>query len=90
MGFKTTNYKVKNMGIEMPEAYAQLSDLMVGLDNIARGTFKIQQDRDSITTKQAVETKFLSCEVDKDLPLHKQVYEKAKETIFIDWEDDIV
>lgn len=49
MGFKTSNYEAKALGIVL-----------------------------------------FSCDIDKDLPLHKQVYEKAKEKRFKDWEDDIV
>lgn len=89
MGLKTTNYEIKNYGITLADAYAQLVNVHVDLEGRVQCTFQVQQSRDNIGINQPLEIKFFSCEIDKDLPIHKQVYEKAKECIFVNWEDDI-
>ena len=92
MGLKTTNYEVKNFGITLSQAYARLSNINVDINGDAFGVFEIHQTReDSLdAAKSAIQREGFNCVIDKDLPLHKQVYEKAKEKLFIDWEDDIV
>ena len=90
MGLKITNYNLDKYGIVLDDAYAQLTNVTVDIDGIANCIFDIQQTREEVTTKQPLERKFFSCEIDKDLPLHKQVYEKAKEELFPGWQDDIV
>ena len=90
MGLKTTNYEAKEFGIVLPKAYARLSNINVDLSGEAFGMFEIHQTREDIDTKSPIERKNFNCVIDKDLPIHKQMYEKAKEEIFNDWEDDIV
>lgn len=90
MGFKTTNYEAKAYGITVPEAYARITKIVVDVDGKANAGFEIQQSRESVGTKAALALVPFRCEIDKEQPLHKQVYEKAKEGYFKDWEDDIV
>lgn len=90
MGLKISNYTVKEYGITLDNAYAQLTNISIGVEGMANCVFEIQQTREDIQTKGALERKFLSCEINKDLPIHKQAYEKAKEELFSAWEDDIV
>lgn len=90
MGFKTTNYESKAYGITIPEAYARLTRASVNVHGVASATFEIQKTREEVGTKKALGIVLFSCDIDKEQPLHKQVYEKAKEKRFKDWEDDIV
>ena len=90
MGLKTNNYEVRDYGINLEEAYAQLASVNVNLNGKANCVFEVQQSREDIGAKQSLENIFFTCEIDKDLPIHKQVYEKAKEELFTGWEDDIV
>lgn len=90
MGLKTTNYEAKEFGIVLPTAYARLTRIGVDVDGEAYGTFEIHQNREDIDVKSPFERQFLNCKVDKDLPIHRQMYKIAKEELFIDWEDDIV
>ena len=90
MGLKTTNYEAKDFGIILPTAYARLTNVNVDLSGAAFGIFEIHQSREDITTKSPIERKNLNCIINKDLPLHKQMYEVAKEELFADWTDDIV
>ena len=92
MGLKTTNYEVKDFGITLPQAYARLSNISVDINGEAFGVFEIHQTReDSLDTeKSAIQRETFNCTIDKDFPIHKQVYEKAKAQLFTDWEDDIV
>ena len=91
MGLKTTNYEAKEFGITLPTAYARLTRIGVDIDGEAYGTFEIHQNRDDIdNNKSPFERQFLNCKINKDLPIYSQMYQKAKEDLFIDWEDDIV
>ena len=88
MGFKKMNVEIGNLGITIPEAYAQIENLSVNLDGSCFASFKIQTARDAMD-KPALDTKHMHLSIDKTLPVHKQVYENAKEKLFADWEDDI-
>jgi hypothetical protein len=90
MGLKTTNYKVKDFGITLPEAYARLTNVTINVDGEAFGTFEIHQTRESLAEASSLERIHINYIIDKDLPIHNQLYIKAKEEIFTDWEDDIV
>ena len=52
--------------------------------------FEIQKDRESIGKNRHLEMRPFTCNIDKDLPIHEQVYVAAKEELFSDWEDDII
>lgn len=90
MGLKTTNYNVKDYGITLPQAYARVSNIFVNIDGIVSATFEIQQSREDIGFKSSLDRIYFECEIDKEQPLYKQVYEKAKNELFFDWEDDII
>ena len=90
MGFKTTNYESKAYGITIPEAYARLTRASVNVHGVANATFEIQQTREEVGTKKALAIVLFSCDIDKEQPLHKQIYEMAKEKRFKGWEDDIL
>ena len=90
MGLKNNNYEVKAFGVTLSEAYAQLTSVSIDLDGKANCIFEVQQSRSDIGAKRSLETKFFTCEIDKDEPVHKQVYTKAKTELFCGWDDDIV
>ena len=90
MGFKTKNYETKAYGITIPEAYARITNVNVNVDGTADAMFEIQQNREDVGTKKSLSLVPFRCEIDKEQPLHKQIYEKAKEGYFKEWEDDIV
>ena len=90
MGLKTSNYEVKEMGTILPEAYAQITYLSIDLNGDASVVFEVQQNRENITKKKPFETIRYGTQIDKDMPIYAQIYTKAKESIFKNWEDDIV
>lgn len=90
MGLKTNNYNVNDINLVLPTAYAQITHLSVDLKGIASAIFSIQQNRDMISENNAIETKHIRCLIDKEQPVHGQIYIEAKKSIFKDWEDDIV
>lgn len=90
MGFKTSNYEIAAYGITVPEAYARITKISVDVNGKADAIFEIQQNREDVGIKESFVLVPFKCDVDKDLPLHKQIYEKAKESAFKDWIDDIV
>jgi len=90
MGFKKSNYEAKAFGITIPEAYARITKVNVDVDGKATATFEIQQNRENVGAKASLALVPFKCDIDKELPLYKQIYEKAKVKTFKDWEDDIV
>ena len=90
MGLKKSKYEVPGLGITVPTAYARLTYVDISLSGEANAIFEVQQDRDSVGIKNFLERKSFSCSIDKELPVHRQIYEKAKEGLFADWQDDIV
>mgnify|MGYP003296404535 CR=1 FL=1 len=90
MGLKTTNYEVKKFGITVPTAYARLTNVSIDVNGDAFGVFEIHQERDDLTTSEALDRVYLTTTINKDLPIYSQIYTKAKAEIFTGWEDDIV
>ena len=90
MGLKTTNYEVEKFGIIIPNAYARLTNISIDLVGKAFGTFEIHQNREYILDSQAIDKIYLDTQIDKELPIHNQLYTIAKEKLFVGWEDDIV
>ena len=90
MGLKTNNYICENINVVLPEAYAQISNVVISMDGRANAMFTIQQNRDAVKNNEPIDTKAFTCNIDKDKPAFKQVYDAAKKEIFIEWEDDIV
>ena len=90
MGLKKTNYTIQETGVTIPNAYAQILTTSVDKDGKAYAVFAIQQSRGDIAKFVPLETVAITHNVDKERPLHEQMYIKAKEDIFFDWEDDIV
>lgn len=90
MGLKKENYTVQETGITIANAYAQIVATSVDKDGKAYAVFAIQQSRGNIGKFTPLETVAITHMVDKEKPLHEQMYVKAKEEVFKDWEDDIV
>ena len=90
MGLKTTNYEVKKFNITIPEAYARLTNISIDVNGEAFGVFDIHQTRESLANSSPLESIQVNYMINKDLPIHSQIYLKAKDEIFVDWEDDIV
>ena len=90
MGLKTTNYEVKDFGITIPEAYARLTNININVDGRAFGIFEIHQTRESLKHSNPLQRIHVNYAINKDLPIHSQIYIKAKKEFFPNWEDDIV
>lgn len=90
MGLKKYDYMVKNLCVVVPAAYAQITDISIDDKGNANAIFEIQRNRESIANFDPYDIISYFCTVNKSLPIHEQVYQKAKEDIFSDWEDDIV
>lgn len=90
MGFKTTNYESKALGLTVPKAYAKVMSVNINEDGFAYASFYIQQEREDIGNKAPLGIEHFNCKIDKELPIYSQIYKAAKGQLFIDWEDDIV
>ena len=90
MGLKTTNYKLNSFGITLPEAYARLTNVTIDVQGKVFGIFEIHQTRQDLENSKSLEKKHINLIIDKDMPIHRQIYLKAKEQLFSNWEDDII
>lgn len=85
MGLKTENYVSKSMGVELPVAYAVLTNLIIETDDRARAIFAIQASREATKLYKPldkVEVRFIW---DRKTDPAKLAYETAKtETILVE------
>lgn len=72
------------------KAYARLTDININIDGEAFGTFEIHQTREKLIESYPLERIHVNYIINKDLPIHNQLYVQAKKEIFTNWEDDIV
>ena len=77
MGFKTTNYEVKKLGIVLPEAYAIISRLTVSGES-GFAEFAIQSSRDNSLKLEPIETVRVDFKVDRNESPYVTAYRKAK------------
>lgn len=77
MGFKTTNYEAKKLGIVLPEAYAIISGLTVK-GNSGFADFSIQSTRDNSLNLQPIETVRVDFKVDRNESPYVTAYRQAK------------
>ena len=78
MGLKTTNYVSKSTGIQLPEAYAVLTNLIVETDNRTRAIFAIQASRDAAKQYKALDKVELYFNWDRKADPAVMAYEEAK------------
>ena len=89
MGLKKSNYTVRSIGIELPTAYAQVTEIHLYGDECS-AEIRIHKDRDSIGKFQPIEKRSVEVKIDRNRNLLEQIYAKAKEIYFGNWQDDII
>lgn len=90
MGFIKSNHTIEKLGLTLPTAYARIINIHVDKDGRAYGTLAIQQSREDVGTLRPLDQVTIDVQIDKTAPIFEQLYLKAKEEQFADWEDDIV
>lgn len=102
MGFKKTNYEVKDLGIVIPEAYAVIVDLSISRSR-GRATFGVQTSRSACFDHRTLTYTTVNFNYDdRTKNPFEEAYKAGKcntvdsvtgRTVlapFADWEDDIV
>ena len=77
MGLKINNYKVKNRGITLPEAYAIINRLTVS-GNSGYAEFYIQSSRDNSLKLQPIDTVRVDFKVNRNESPYITAYRQAK------------
>ena len=79
-------------GVEIKPAYAKLMDFctLSRKDNALMVQFGISTTRENLDNKLCLEIVQMEIEYNRGESLFNQIYTKAKEDAFKDWEDDIV
>lgn len=84
---KKSKYNV--MGIELSSAYAKICRLYIEDGNKVKAYFGISSNRENLEKNYILKEECFETEINKDEKIYEQVYIKAKEKVFSDWEDDI-
>ncbi|MCI8575631.1 MAG: hypothetical protein HFI09_04090 [Bacilli bacterium] len=86
--FKKDNYIVK--GVKLNNVYIKLQRLYIENGNKAIAYFGISDNRENLNKGLSLEELYLECEINKSKNIYEQLYQKSKEELFKDFEDDIV
>lgn len=89
MGLKKDSYKIEKLNITITPAYAMVGKIEIEND-AAIAEIKIHKTREDLEKYEALETINITCNIERNLSVYEQIYVKAKEDIFKDWQDDIV
>ena len=84
---KRDGYMVK--GVDLIPAYAKVMRIYLGSDGNASVVFGISTTRDNLNQGEVLSEINYDCAVDKDAKIYEEIYDQAKQDLFIDWEDDI-
>lgn len=80
MGLKKDNYEVKNMGVQLPQAYAVIRRLNID-GNYGVAELAVQANRELAFDKDPYEIVNIFFEVNRNENPYKTAYTKAKEKI---------
>ena len=89
MGLIKNSYKSEKLNIDISPAYAMVGKIEIEDDN-AIAEMKIHKTREDLEIYEPLEVVNISCPIDRNISVYEQIYIKAKEDIFKDWQDDIV
>ncbi len=89
MGLKKDSYKIEKLNIDISPAYAMVGKIEIENDT-AIAEIKIHKTREDLEKYEALETINITCNIERNLSVYEQIYVKAKEDMFLGWEDDII
>ena len=81
MGLKTTNYKVEELDITLPKAYAIIKELSILSNDWVNATFAIQSDREKTSKLKPIEIVKISFKWDRKTNPVEMAYNLAKSKI---------
>lgn len=88
MGLKNDGYNLK--GVNITPCYAKITKLFVD-NTMTRAYFGISNTRENLEANEPIDEIYYECEINRSNDeVFKDVYTKAKQDIFINWQDDIV
>ena len=102
MGLIKNNYIVKELGVEVPTAYARIVSISIGKDGQTASMLQIKASREAFDNIEAspyfgvsesptYESLCVNFKADKKLSIWEQTYSEFKKLEELsDWEDDIV
>ena len=86
---KIDGYLVK--GVKITPAYSKITRVYMENGNTANAYFGLSNTRENLENGEVLDEISFTCEVDKkEDRIFNEIYSKAKEELFADWEDDIV
>ena len=85
---KNDGFNVK--GVQIAPAYAKINRVYLENGNNAVAYFGISNSRENLEEGNMLEEINFNCEIDKKQDkIFNEIYVKAKEELFKDWQDDI-
>ena len=88
MGLIKDSYKIEKLNIDISPAYAMVGKIEIENDN-AIVEMKIHKTREDLESYEPLEIISINYPIDRNLSVYEQIYTKAKNDIFKDWQDDI-
>ena len=88
MGLIKKDYTIN--GVVLPNAYAMIGKVKINKNNTSYTEFNIHTSRENNVNELPLQKVGFFCEIDRNQSVYEQIYIKAKEDIFKDWQDDIV
>ena len=88
MGLIKKDYEIN--GVVLPLAYAMIGKVKINKDNTSYTEFNIHTSRENNINEKPLQKLGFFCKIDRNISVYEQIYIKAKEDIFNDWQDEIV
>ena len=85
---KRDGYTIK--GVDLIPAYAKIMRIYLGSGGNASAVFGISTNRENLNEGKILAELPFDCYIDKSEKIYSEIYEQSKETLFKDWEDDII
>ena len=87
MGLIKKDYTIN--GVVLPNAYAMIGKVKINKDDTAWTEFHIHTSRENDVNELPLQKVGFFCGIDRNQSVYEQIYIKAKEDIFKEWQDDI-
>lgn len=93
MGLIKKNYEIKQYGVTLDSVYAKIVVLTSEFEGKSVATLQIKKNKEDFEdrTIQPIKQVSLQFDANKNIPLWKQGYDRAKESEeFLGWIDDLI
>lgn len=77
-------------GVDLIPAYAKIMRIYLGSSGNASTVFGISTNRENLNEGKVLAELPFDCYINKNERIYSEIYKQSKETLFKNWEDDII